>query len=71
MRCCVKKPHEITKTTFGVPKDKMLQVKWEAALGMRLNKSNRVCSHHFKVSDIISTWTSGQGASKYTVSRIN
>lgn len=71
LRCCVKKPHDITGSTFGVPKDETLKLQWEGALGMMLKKSDRVCSHHFKHGDIINTWTSGQGFTKYTVSNLN
>ncbi|KAF0749357.1 52 kDa repressor of the inhibitor of the protein kinase-like, partial [Aphis craccivora] len=58
MTCCIKRPHEISKVTFGIPKDEE-EKKWEVALGVVFKKSNRVCSNHFYKEDINSVWTSG------------
>lgn len=38
-------------------------------IGIVLNRNSRVCAHHFNPNDIISTWTSGEGSSKYSVSK--
>lgn len=65
--CCVHEPHEAAKSLFGVPNNLEIKILWEEALGMQLKKSHRVCAKHFYNSDIISTWDSGQGSSKYTV----
>ncbi len=65
--CCVKYPHEASKTTFGVPKNIEERNKWENALKTVLKKSYRVCATHFKESDIKSTWESGEGENKYRV----
>ena len=56
VNCCVKYPHEASKTTFGVPKSIEERNKWENALKTVLKKSYRVCASHFKKSDIKSTW---------------
>ncbi|XP_029348409.1 uncharacterized protein LOC115034954 [Acyrthosiphon pisum] len=65
--CCVKYPHEASKTTFGVPKNIEERNKWENALKTDLKKSYRVCASHFKDSDIKSTWESGEGENKYRI----
>jgi len=65
--CCVHEPHEASKSLFGVPKNAEIKILREEALGMQLKKSHRVCAKHFYESDIVSTWDSGQGSSKYTV----
>lgn len=59
MSCCIRLPHTIAKTTFGVPKNMEDKCKWEEALGITLKKSHRVCASHFNSSDIISSWNSG------------
>lgn len=66
--CCVSEPHSILKPSFSVPKDELKKLLWEASLGMKLKKSYRVCATHFNQSDIVSTWSSGEGVNKYTVS---
>jgi len=65
--CCVREPHIISKNTFGIPKNDQ-EKKWEEALGIIFKKWDRICSSHFKESDITSTWSSGEAHSKYTVS---
>ncbi|KAF0753400.1 52 kDa repressor of the inhibitor of the protein kinase-like [Aphis craccivora] len=50
--CAVSEPHSIGKTLIGVPKDNEMKERWENAL---------VCASHFKNSDIISSWESGEG----------
>jgi len=42
--------------------------KWERVIGNTLNKRSRICGDHFLEEDIIDTWVSGQGTSKYSVS---
>jgi len=64
----VKYPHDVSKTTFGVPKNIEERNKWENALKTVLKKSYRVCASHFKESDIKTTWESGEGENKYRVS---
>lgn len=66
-KCCISDIHTIGKSLFGVPKTDFLLKKWEEALGIKLKKSFRVCSSHFEDSDIVNTWVSGEGSSKYTV----
>lgn len=66
--CCVREPHTISNNSFGVPKDDQEKKKWKAALGISFKKWDRICSNHFKEADIISTQSSGEGYSKYTVS---
>jgi len=38
-------------------------------IGIYLNRNSRVCAHTFNTNDIISTWTSGEGSSMYSVSK--
>jgi len=59
--CCMSEPHNILKPYFSVPKDKLKKMLWEASLGMKFNKIDRVCATHFNHSDIVSTWSSGEG----------
>lgn len=69
MKCCV--PNCTAgkeKSTFGVPKNEILKKQWENILGIFLKSKFRVCSVHFHETDIIRTWVSGQGLSKYSVS---
>jgi len=51
---------------FGVPKS--LKREWEKALNMNLKEKSKVCAKHFRSQDIVSTWESGKGLSKYSVS---
>ena len=44
--CCIRKPHEQSKTSFGVPKIESERNKWEESLGMTLKKSHRICLQH-------------------------
>jgi len=66
--CAIRESHCVSKTLFGVPKEDEIKNLWENALGIKLKKSFRVCASHFKECDIISTWESGEGLNKYTVS---
>jgi len=66
MSCCIRSPHSVADTTFGVPKNESEKYKWEEALGMKLKKSHRVCAFHFNECDIISCWNSG--LNNYSVS---
>lgn len=73
MRCCVAScKTNKSKTTkislFGIPKTDALRFDWEKALGVRFKNSSRVCRDHFKEADIIDTWVSGKGLTKYTIS---
>ncbi|CAI6371426.1 unnamed protein product, partial [Macrosiphum euphorbiae] len=45
-------------STFGVPKEISLKVKWEKALGFTLRDKSRICQYHFKNEDILHTWVS-------------
>ena len=65
--CCVRQPHDASKSTFCVPQNEEDKIKWEKALGMVLKKSHRVCAQHFEPSEIKNTWESGTGINKYTV----
>lgn len=70
MACCV--PFCNNKaikgvSNFGIPKNDFLLNLWEKSLRMKLKPSNRICLNHFKHEDVIKTWESGQGLSKYTV----
>lgn len=67
--CCVRIPHTISQPLFSVPKDEIRKKLWEESLGMALKKSHHICATHFNECDVIDTWTSGSGASKYTVSQ--
>ncbi|XP_022167793.1 uncharacterized protein LOC111031953 [Myzus persicae] len=72
MRCCVAScKTNKSKTTkislFGIPKTDSLRLEWEKALGVRFKASSRVCRNHFNKEDIIDTWVSGKGLSKYTI----
>lgn len=76
MRCsvpsCYSKPIKTNKISlFGVPKTDALRLEWEKALGIRLRTTSKVCRDHFKDEDIIDTWVSGKGLSKYTVNIFN
>ncbi|KAF0703190.1 THAP-type domain-containing protein [Aphis craccivora] len=70
MKCCV--PNCTAgkeKSTFGVPKNENLKNQWKDILGIFLKSKFRVCAAHFHETDIIKTWVSGQGLSKYSRSR--
>lgn len=65
-KCCVNVCHENCKTKFGVPiKDIVV---WEKFLDTLLTSVSRVCIKHFKNSDIINTWVSGNGNNNYSMS---
>jgi len=68
-KCCVSDIHTIGKSIFGVGTKNRLFIKkkWVEALGIKLKKNFRVSSSHFKDSDIVNTWVSGEESSKYTV----
>ncbi|KAF0756363.1 52 kDa repressor of the inhibitor of the protein kinase-like [Aphis craccivora] len=57
--CCIRKPHEQSKTSFGVPKIESECNKWEQRLGMKLKKTHRVCLH-FKETDVMSKCQMGK-----------
>lgn len=59
-----------SNTLFGLPKDNGIKDQWEKVLGISFKKSHRVCDAHFKDSDIVSHWESGEGLNKYTVRKI-
>ena len=68
MTCCVPSCKTKNKSTFLVPKDETLLYLWEQSIGFQLKPSSRICELHFETDDIIKTWESGQGISKYIVS---
>ncbi|XP_016659235.1 uncharacterized protein LOC100574211 isoform X2 [Acyrthosiphon pisum] len=73
MRCCVascktNKSKATKISLFGIPKTDALRLDWEKALGVFFKTSSRVCRDHFKEEDIIDTWVSGKGLTKYTIS---
>jgi len=49
----------LNPSTFGVPKEISLKIKWEKALGVTLKDKSRICQYHFKNEDILHTWVSG------------
>ncbi|KAF0710004.1 bromodomain-containing protein DDB G0270170-like [Aphis craccivora] len=53
------------KTKFGIPKN--CHYIWEKAIGISLNRHSRVCVKHFRPSDIVSTWVSGEGSNQISV----
>jgi len=65
-KCCVKDCTYRNASLFRVPK--IFKNEWEIALNMNLNHNSRICATHFNPDDIITTWESGVGASKYFVS---
>ncbi|XP_050058772.1 uncharacterized protein LOC126550733 [Aphis gossypii] len=65
--CCVPFCNELFKSKFGIPKDNNLKIVWEKSLNLKLNPSSRVCENHFDKNDVIRTWESGKGFSKYTI----
>lgn len=70
MKCCVPNCVNQHKSSFIVPKSEIRLKEWQSILGINLKKQFRVCASHFNKSDIIDTWESGQGFSKYTVSLV-
>ena len=38
--CCIRKPHEQSKISFGVPKIESERNKWDERLGMKLKKNS-------------------------------
>lgn len=66
-KCCVPGCQQSSTSKFGVPQND--HNAWEKKIGIVLNRNSRVCAHHFNPNDIISTWTSGEGSSKYSVSK--
>lgn len=76
MRCCVascktNKSKTSKISLFGIPKTDTIRFEWEKALGVRFKSSSKVCRDHFKEADIIDTWVSGKGLTKYTVNFIS
>jgi len=73
MPCCVPlcPSNALKVSSFGVPKNETLKLKWEKALGVTLKPHFRVCRRHFKEEDITDTWESGKGSNKYIVNTIH
>ncbi|XP_029348303.1 uncharacterized protein LOC107884088, partial [Acyrthosiphon pisum] len=65
--CCVPYCNEISKSKFNVPKNNELRSLWEKSLNLKLKPTSKVCEKHFDVNDVIKTWESGKGFSKYTI----
>lgn len=65
-KCCIENCMGNSKSRFSVPIAS--HEKWERVIGKTLNKRSRICGDHFLKEDIIDTWVSGQGTSKYSVS---
>jgi len=72
MACCVPLcPYKDLKISlFGVPKTSPLRDEWEKVLDVSFKTNSKVCRYHFKKEDVVDTWESGAGLSKYTVSKI-
>jgi len=72
MACCVPLcPYKDLKNSlFGVPKTSPLRDEWEKVLDVSFKTNSKVCRYHFKKEDVVDTWESGTGLSKYTVSKI-
>lgn len=66
-KCCVPGCQQSSTSKFGVPQNE--RNAWEKKFGIVLKRNSRVCAHHFNPNDIISTWTSGEGSSQYSVSK--
>ncbi|CAI6348943.1 unnamed protein product [Macrosiphum euphorbiae] len=64
-KCCVPGCCDSAKTKFGIPKN--CHDIWEKATGISLNRQSRVCEKHFRPSDIVSTWVSGEGSNQISV----
>jgi len=69
MSCCIPFCKSKGQSTFGVPKDVDQLNLWKVSLGIDFKPFSRVCSNHFHHKDVIKTWESGQGTSKYAVSK--
>jgi len=72
MSCCVPnclfRDKYLKQIRFYIPKDLSLKYEWEKALKINFQNNNyRVCRQHFRDSDIVDSWVSGTGDSKYTV----
>lgn len=71
MPCCVplcpSNSNAIKISLFSIPKTDILRLEWEKVLGITFKAHSKVCLNHFKKEDIIDTWESGKGISKYTV----
>ncbi|XP_060860382.1 uncharacterized protein LOC132937715 [Metopolophium dirhodum] len=65
--CCVPYCNEISKSKFCIPKNNELKSLWEKSLNLKLKPTSKVCEKHFDVNDVIKTWESGKGFSKYTI----
>jgi len=50
-----------------VPKNETLKLEWERVLGVSFKPNSKVCRRHFREEDVIDTWESGKGFSKYTI----
>ncbi|XP_029341784.1 uncharacterized protein LOC115033417 [Acyrthosiphon pisum] len=48
-------------------KNNELRSLWEKSLNLKLKPTSKVCEKHFDVNDVIKTWESGKGFSKYTI----
>lgn len=68
MTCCIPSFKTKNKSTFSVPKDGKLLNLWEKSIGFQLKPTSRICELHFELDDVLKTWESGQGISKYIVS---
>lgn len=70
--CCVplcpSKSNSTKTNLFKVPANEVLRLQWVNVLGVTLKSSSKVCLKHFNEEDVISTWESGKGFNKYTVS---
>jgi len=57
----------LAKSRFGVPANSIII--WEREIGISsLSAKSKACSARFEKEDIIDTWESGTGSSKYSVS---
>lgn len=70
--CCVplcpSKSNSTKTNLFKVPANEVLRLQWANVLGVTFKSSSKVCLKHFNKEDVISTWESGKGFNKYTVS---
>lgn len=64
-KCCAPRRNQSAASRFGVTRDTFSV--WNKIIGCSLNRNSRVCANHFKPSDIISTWESGNGSSQISV----
>ncbi|KAF0701743.1 THAP-type domain-containing protein, partial [Aphis craccivora] len=64
-KCCVPNCQSLAKSKFGVPANSIII--WEREIGISLSAKSKVCSAHFEKEDIIDTWVSGTGSSKYSI----